>query len=182
MKVSGALIDAIVSLLRGVGLLQDPQQEVDVRRQLADLEKTNADVWVDFVRATTPNANRVYVWTNSIIALVRPALSALIIGGMIFAPARILDLVRTFGEAGSAGWIVMAPVLWWFFGRDVGKVLAMRYGGFIPVGSGAALPVDAPATGAPRERADGPGRLVERLDGGAGPETAEHEFDRPGER
>src|SRR5947209_2946153 len=147
MKVSGALIEAIVGLLRGVGLLEDPQREVDLRRQLSELEKANADVWVDFVRATTPNANRVYVWTNSIIALVRPALSALIVGGMIFAPSRMLDLVRTFGDAGEAGWIIMAPVMWWFFGRDVGKVLALRYGGFTPVGSGAAVPVDMPATG-----------------------------------
>src|SRR2546430_8791228 len=145
MKVSGALIEAIVGLLRGVGLLEDPEKEVEVRRQLSELEKANADVWVDFVRATTPNANRVYVWTNSIIALVRPALSALIVGGMIFAPSRMLDLVRTFGDAGEAGWIIMAPVMWWFFGRDVGKVLALRYGGFIPVGSGAAGPADRPA-------------------------------------
>ena len=161
MKVSGALIEAIVGLLRGIGLLEDPQREVDLRRQLSELEKANADVWVDFVRATTPNANRVYVWTNSIIALVRPALSALIVSGMIFAPSRMLDLVRTFGDAGEAGWIIMAPVMWWFFGRDVGKVLALRYGGFIPVGSGAAVPVDMPATG---------------------PVMRAREFDRPGDR
>src|SRR2546427_3616388 len=134
MKISGALIEAIVGLLRGIGFVQDPQQEVDVRRQLSELEKAQADVWVDFVRATSPNAGRVYVWANSIIALVRPAISTLIVGGMIFAPSRILDLVRTFGEAGPAGRLGIAPVMWWFFGRDVGKVLAMRYGGFLPVG------------------------------------------------
>src|SRR5256712_14060121 len=138
MKISGALIEAVVGLLRGIGFLQDPQQEVDVRRQLSELEKAQADVWVDFVRATSPDAGRVYVWANSIIALVRPAISTLIVGGMIFAPSRILDLVRTFGEAGPAGWIVMAPVMWWFFGRDVGKVLAMRYGGVVPRGPGGA--------------------------------------------
>src|SRR3970282_1889663 len=64
----------------------------------------------------------------------------MVVGAMVFAPSRILDLVRTFGEAGPSGWIVMAPVLWWFFGRDASKVLAMRYGGLIPVGSGAAEP------------------------------------------
>src|SRR3989454_9027738 len=153
MKISGALMEAIVGLLRGIGLLQDPQQEVDVRRQLSELEKAQADVWVDFVRATSPNAGRVYVWANSIIALVRPAISTLIVGGMIFAPSRILDLVRTFGEAGPAGWIVMAPVMWWVFGRDVGKVLAMRDGGVHPLAArGGGAGASPPVRSLPRER------------------------------
>src|SRR2546427_1717676 len=167
MKISGALMEAIVGLLRGIGLVQDPQQEVDVRRQLSELEKAQADVWVDFVRATSPNAGRVYVWANSIIALVRPAISTLIVGGMIFAPSRILDLVRTFGEAGPAGWIVMAPVMWWFFGRDVGKVLAMRYGGVIPLGSGGGGAGAAPALlEPPRGRRGGGAQRTAESDAG----------------
>src|SRR2546430_17381273 len=133
MKISGALMEAIVGLLRGIGLLQDPQQEVDVRRQLSELEKAQADVWVDFVRATSPNAGRVYVWANSIIALVRPAISTLIVGGMIFAQPRILDLVRQSGESGPAGGIVMAPVMWWFFGQNFVYGLALASGGSITV-------------------------------------------------
>src|SRR2546430_17432552 len=168
MKISGALMEAIVGLLRGIGLLQDPQQEVDVRRQLSELEKAQADVWVDFVRATSPNAGRVYVWANSIIALVRPAISTLIVGGMIFAPSRILDLVRTFGEAGPAGWIVMAPVMWWFFGRDVGKVLAMRYGGVFPRGRGGGGGGGAPPRlGPPPGGGGGVGPRHEGIGGGA---------------
>ncbi|MGH2400763.1 MAG: hypothetical protein ACRDF6_13075 [bacterium] len=142
MKISGALIEAIVNLLRALGLLSNTEQEAELREQLTKLEQTKAQVWVDFVKATTPDAGRVYIWANSLIALVRPAISALIVCGMIFAPARILDLVRTFGEAGPAGWIVVAPLLWWFFGRDVNKVVAMHFGGLIPVGSGAADPVE----------------------------------------
>lgn len=174
MKISGALVEAIVSLLRGIGLLRDPKEEVEVRRQLSDLEKARADVWVDFVRATTPNAERVYIWANSVIALVRPVLSALIVGGMVFAPNRILDLVRTFGEAGPAGWIVMSPVLWWYFGRDVSKVLAMKYGGFIPVGSG--------ATVEPRVRWERSDRSVEEVNGSGGLDMLAPELDRPLDR
>lgn len=140
MKISGALMEALVDLLKGVGLLRDPNQEVDFRKAVADLEKAKAEVWVDFVKATSPDPNRVYIWANSVIALIRPAISTLIVCGMVFAPERILELVRTFGDAGPSGWIIMAPVLWWFFGRDVGKVLAMRYGGLVPVGNGAADP------------------------------------------
>src|SRR2546426_5155998 len=97
-----------------------------------------------------------------------PAISTLIVGGMIFAPSRILDLVRTFGEAGPAGWIVMAPVMWWFFGRDVGKVLAMRYGGGIPPcrgggGAGGAPPAWRP----PRGPGGGGGDRVAEVRGGA---------------
>lgn len=162
MNISGALLQALVDLLRGVGLLRDPGQEVDFRKAVADLEKTKAQVWVDFVRATSPDPNRVYIWANSVIALIRPAISTLIVGGMVFAPDRILELVRTFGDAGPSGWIIMAPVLWWFFGRDVGKVLAMRYGGLIPVGSGAA----EPRSGGPRPEGEefGPWPRLERLE------------------
>lgn len=140
MKITGALIEALVKLLQGIGLLGKAEEEVEFRKAVADLEKTKAQVWVDFVRATSPDPNRVYVWANTVIALIRPTISTMVVGAMVFVPGRILELVRTFGEAGPSGWIVMAPVLWWFFGRDVGKVLAMRYGGLIPVGSGAAEP------------------------------------------
>jgi flagellar protein FlgJ len=140
MKITGALIEALVKLLQGIGLLGKAEEEVEFRKAVADLEKAKAQVWVDFVRATSPDPTRVYVWANTIIALIRPMISTMVVGAMVFVPGRILELVRTFGEAGPSGWIVMAPVLWWFFGRDVGKVLAMRYGGLIPVGSGAAEP------------------------------------------
>lgn len=177
MKISGALIEALVNLLRSIGLLQDPNTEVEVRRSLADLEKTKAQVWVDFVRATSPDPNRVYVWANSIIALIRPAISLLIVLGMLFAPSRILDLVRTFGEAGPSGWLILSPILWWFLGRDVNKVLAMHYGGAIEVGSGASAPASRP-----REDTDGirewwPNDRV--TDDGL---ILEPEFDRPPNR
>jgi len=161
MKITGALIEALVKLLQGIGLLGKAEEEVEFRKAVADLEKTKAQVWVDFVRATSPDPNRVYVWANTIIALIRPTISTMVVGAMVFVPGRILELVRTFGEAGPSGWIVMAPVLWWFFGRDVGKVLAMRYGGLIPVGSGAA----EPRSGARPERDEfAPWPALERLE------------------
>lgn len=169
MKISGALIEALVNLLRGVGLLPDSDQEEQVRRALTDLEKAKAQVWVDFVRATSSDPTRVYMWANTVIALVRPAISLLIVLGMLFAPSRILDLVRTFGEAGPSGWVVLSPLLWWFLGRDVNKVLAMYYGGAIEVGSGAAEPApQVPrARGDEQRRRESPGlvdELNERLD------------------
>lgn len=163
MKISGAMIEALVKLLQGIGLLGKAEEEVEFRRAVADLEKTKAQVWVDFVRATSPDPTRVYVWANTIIALVRPTISTMVVGAMILVPQRILELVRTFGEAGPAGWIVMAPVLWWFFGRDVGKVLALRYGGLIPVGSGAADPRE-PAPRPGRRDEDTPWPPLERLE------------------
>lgn len=171
INISGALVEALVKLLQGAGLLQEPSAEVEFRKAVADLEKTKAQVWVDFVRATTPDPSRVYIWANSVIALVRPAISLLIVLGMLFAPSRILDLVRTFGEAGPSGWIVLFPLLWWFLGRDASKVLAMRYGGLIPVGSGAADP-RADERPFPAER-DFESRF-ERDDAGASWDRLEH--------
>ncbi len=185
MNISGALLEALIKLLRSVGLLADPAQEVQFRRQLTDLEQTNAQVWVEFVKATMPDASRVYIWANSAIALVRPAISTLIVGGMLFVPDRILSLVKTFGEAGPSGWIVLAPVLWWFFGRDIDKLLALRFGGVLPVGSGAAEPRAAgpsrPASPTPPwER---PTPELEELDGDMGTlDTPDMEFDRPRDR
>lgn len=183
INISGALVEALVNLLQGAGLLQEPDAEVAFRKAVADLEKTKAQVWVDFVKASTPDPGRVYMWANSAIALIRPAISTLIVGGMIFAPARILELVNSFGEAGPSGWIVMAPVLWWFFGRDVGKVLAMRYGGLIPVGSGAAESGTARRRAVERDDAFAPWERLERLEEVDGQvesmEDIEYERDRP---
>lgn len=185
MKVSGALVEAIVNLLQSIGLLTDPAQEVDIRKHLVELEQTRAQVWVDFVRATSPDPARVYMWANSMIALFRPAISALIVAAMVFAPSRILELVKTFGDAGPSGWIVMAPVLWWFFGRDVSKIVALRYGGWIPVGSGATEP--QPEAGS-RPVPNGTGRVerldrMEEVDGELGTvEELEPELDRPRDR
>lgn len=183
MKISGALIEAIVDLLRSIGLLRNPDQETEARRALVDLQKTQAQVWVDFVRATTPDPGRVYIWANSVIALVRPAISLLIVLGMLFAPSRILDLVRTFGEAGPSGWVVLFPLLWWFLGRDANKVLAMRYGGLIPVGSGAAESGTARRRAVERDDAFAPWERLERLEEVDGQvesmEDIEYERDRP---
>lgn len=191
MKLSGALIEAIINLLQTLGLLSSPEHETEVREQLTKLEQTKAQVWVDFVKATTPDANRVYIWANSLIALVRPAISTLIVCGMVFAPSRILDLVRTFGEAGPAGWIVVAPLLWWFFGRDVNKVLSMHFGGLIPVGSGAAEPREPDADSEDLEQLrresqqqwDRVNRLMEELrEGFAREDQLEPALDFPGDR
>src|SRR5436189_6440902 len=54
MKVSGGLIQAIVGLLRSIGWIEYPQRELELRGQLSEQEKANADVWTDVVRATTP--------------------------------------------------------------------------------------------------------------------------------
>jgi hypothetical protein len=61
MKISGALVEALINLLKSIGLLEDPEEEVETRRALADLQKTQAQVWVEFVKATTPDSNRVYM-------------------------------------------------------------------------------------------------------------------------
>src|SRR5438445_188223 len=47
MKVSGALIEAIVGLLRGIGLLEDPQREID-----------------DMMWTTVPRARDAYQWPS----------------------------------------------------------------------------------------------------------------------
>jgi hypothetical protein len=183
MTISGALIEAVINLLRGLGVLQDPAQEVQLRRQLADLEKARADVWVEFVRATTPDAERVYIWANSVIALVRPAISALIVVAMVAAPTRMLDLVRAFGEAGPAGWAIMAPLLWWYLGRDVTKVLAIRSGGVIPVGSGAVAPVDREALRRDsQQRWERIDRLMDELSDRIGEPDLDPELVRPADR
>jgi len=96
----------------------------------------------------------------------------------------LADLVDTFGKAGPSGWIIMAPVLWWYFGRDVSKVLAMKYGGTIEVGSGAVEPGTSahrpvPERGAEPERIDG---RADELSEGLDVRMREFEFDRPTDR
>lgn len=94
----------------------------EAERQIREREQMTAE-FIKILETTQPAADRVYVWANTLIALVRPSISVAIVLAMIFKTKTVTELVNTFATAGPSGWILLAPVLWWFFGRDIAKFL-----------------------------------------------------------
>lgn len=129
-------MEALLTILRPIieAVFPSPEQRLELEKQAAEVLAKEAErqikeremqtaEFIKILETTQPPADRVYVWANTLIALVRPAISVSIVLAMIFRTETIKSLVDTFANAGATGWIVLAPVLWWFFGRDVAKVL-----------------------------------------------------------
>jgi hypothetical protein len=125
----GGGADTIIKLLQAAGILKDPEQEAEIRRQLA-IERAQ------WVAMTTPPWERVALWGNTFVAVSRPAQAWLLLLSLVFFPSRLLEAVRTLHEAGSLGLAIIAIILWSFFGRSLEKgvelwftALAVKWGG-----------------------------------------------------
>lgn len=130
------MLELILPILKRVleSVFPSPEQRLELEKALSEAVQKEAESrarereqitneFIEIIRATQPSPDRVYVWANTLIALVRPAISVTIVLAMVFRTDTIKSLVETFANAGPTGWIVMAPVLWWFFGRDIAKFL-----------------------------------------------------------
>lgn len=144
-------------LLKNLGIAKDPEQEKEYKLKLIELaaagQLAEAEEFQTFLKATTPDANRVYVWANTWIAITRPAITWLIVLAIIFAPDRLGTALKFISEAGTVGMMLMSIPLWWFFGRDMAKMFAkgpingIISGAVNGNGNGSApvvTPVDAP--------------------------------------
>jgi len=79
--------------------------------------------FITLLETTQPTPDRVYVWANTLIALVRPTVTLLIIGSVIWLPERLKEFLSAASASPTGFYLIMAPVLWWFFGRDINKFL-----------------------------------------------------------
>jgi hypothetical protein len=79
--------------------------------------------FITLLETTQPTPDRVYVWANTLIALVRPTVTLLIIGSVIWLPDRLKEFLAMASASPTGFYLIMAPVLWWFFGRDINKFL-----------------------------------------------------------
>jgi hypothetical protein len=136
------LLKPILDLLKGAGIIKDPAQEAALQQQLAEAaavaQKAQADEFTAFLKATTPDANRVFIWANSMIAITRPAITWLVTGSIVssfFIPgvaAKMNATISAFSNGGTAGLMILAIPSWWFLGRSAEKIFM----GQIPAGSG----------------------------------------------
>lgn len=130
------MVTAVLEILKFLGdrLFPSTEDRVKLEQMLIEAQAKEAEYrarereqmaseFIELMRATQPAPDRVYVWANTIIALVRPSISIALVLAMIFRTDTLLSLVKGFSEAGPAGWIILGPVLWWFFGRDIAKFL-----------------------------------------------------------
>jgi len=91
-----------------------------------------AQEFIAIMQTTQPSPDRVYVWANTAIALVRPTVTLLIVGSLLFRPDRLVSLLEMASKYRDGFILLMAPVLWWFFGRDINKFLGRDGLGVLP--------------------------------------------------
>lgn len=122
VPVIGQAVSAIIEALKSVGIIRTPEDELKAAERLAVVVAAQWQHITEFVRATTPDPARVYVWVNSLIAIIRPAVTILLVIDVIANPQHSINL----NDAR------MWPVLWWFFGPEVLRLFGLR----VPTGNG----------------------------------------------
>src|SRR3990170_1026597 len=132
----GKFVEWGMQILKGLGIVKDPEAERAYQLKLLELAQSKeiaaSQEFAAFLKATSPDPNRVYVWANTWIAITRPAITWLITGSIVlsfFIPnlsERMIKVVQAFDN--RAGLLLLAIPLWWFFGRDIAKIFAARFG------------------------------------------------------
>ena len=103
-------------------LVPDPREQAEINQQLqrlaAEEEARKEEAWQAFIAATTPSSERVYVWANTLISLVRPALAVFAVISPIIWTDRWVKFLGVLSEAGVWGAIALVPAWAWILGRD----------------------------------------------------------------
>lgn len=132
-------------------LFPDPQEQADIHKQLVALEaEINArseEAFARYIEATQPKSDRVYVWANTLIALVRPVLAVFVVVSPIFFTEKWVKFLSVLQEAGVWGAIALAPAWVWVLGRDGVRMIL----GVVATLRGVPLPREALPPGLPEE-------------------------------
>jgi hypothetical protein len=133
-------VQPFIDLLKSLGILKDPEQELKARQILAELEAkaeaARAEEFAAFVAATQPASSNVYVWANTLIALVRPALCVFTVVSPIIWTDRWIAFLRMLADTGIWGAIALVPAWAWILGRDGVRMIL----GLVAGMKGTALP------------------------------------------
>jgi hypothetical protein len=143
-------IEPLFELLRGLGILKDPEDERKAQELVAKIQAQQEEAFARFIEATQPKAERVYVWANTAIALVRPLLCVFAVISPIIWTDRWIQFLGTLKDAGVWGAIALVPAWAWILGRDgVRMILGVVAGlkGGIP---NTLLPPGIPSSPPPR--------------------------------
>lgn len=149
-------------------LVASPAEKLEAQKALAELElrarefeaKTEAareDAFARLMESTQPKSDRVYVWANTLIALVRPTLAVFAVISPIIWIEQWKTFLNALEGAGIWGAIALVPVWAWVLGRDgvrmiLGIVAGRRGKGDVDVDAlREALPPGLPP--APKRRA-----------------------------
>lgn len=134
-----ALWPVLRELAKGLGWLKDPEQErqaqLEFLRLVAEQDLAASEEFRQFLVATSPQPERVYIWANTWVAITRPAITWVVTGAIVASffvegiSQRMIATIEAFNN--PAGLIVLSIPLWWFIGRDAVKMVAARLG--VPV-------------------------------------------------
>lgn len=119
----------------------DPQEAADakvaVEEAVAKTEAARAAEFAEFIKATQPTADRVYIWANTAIALVRPGMAIFSLLAPFVWPAPWADFMKAMAENAPWSVVALSPLVVWVLGRDglrmvLGLVSVVKNGGRIP--------------------------------------------------
>lgn len=128
-------------------VIPDPAQRLELQKQMAEAEaqareaeakaeEARANEFAAFIAATQPSADRVYVWMNTLIAAVRPAMAVFVLISLVVYTEKWQAILSTLAGAGIWGAIGISPLLVWVLGRDglrmVFGAIATWKGGVVP--------------------------------------------------
>lgn len=139
LSSAAAAIPQIIGMLKGAGIIKDPEQELKAKLALEEMAARQDAAWVEYVKATTPQltlpaADRVAVWANTFIAilyglanvfisLVRPGM-AVYVGVMTVGHwQQVREILGALAASGIWGAIWLAPLWVWVLGRDITRTL-----------------------------------------------------------
>jgi len=123
----------ILNVLKGLGVIKDPQEEKEYRLRLLELASQKdlaaSQEFVDFLKATSPASADTPRWINGLQAATRPLLTWIVMGSIISAffvdgvSARVTLTLEAFSRAGTAGLLFLIMPAWWFLGRSVERIV-----------------------------------------------------------
>lgn len=158
-------------ILQALGLMgpEDKEAERNFQLKLMTAQEENrkalTEAFASFQTLWRPAAERVYVWGNTVIALLQPALLILVYYDVIWGQRRSVQAAVDLQAAGIPGLFVMAIMLFPFYGPALVQGIGVAFGAAVDLavkkknGSGRPAPVanrSGDAVSATRDREESP--------------------------
>jgi len=132
LPIIGKIIDRV---------FPDPQDAADAKATLeeaaAKTEAARAEEFAEFIKATQPTSDRVYIWANTLIAMIRPVMAVFSLLAPFVWPVPWTNFIKVVAEGAPWSIVALSPMVVWILGRDglrmvLGLASVVKNGGRIP--------------------------------------------------
>jgi len=111
--------------------------EAQARDSEAKAEAARAAEFASYIAATQPTPDRVYVWANTLIALIRPVMAVFSLLAPFLWVDQWTNFIKVVAEGAPWSIVALSPMVVWILGRDglrmvLGLASVVKNGGKIP--------------------------------------------------